>query len=152
VADVTASAAALEGPPDVEDAISAAIRFSGGALATVNGCSSVRGMPGASEVRLWGRDGHVEVEPVARIYTMRALDGVRAGRWQTFGELPDVPIRAVFASRFATAVTTDSEPDVTPADALAVQAVMAAAYQSAETGAPVRPGDLLAELPARAVA
>jgi predicted dehydrogenase/NADPH:quinone reductase-like Zn-dependent oxidoreductase len=142
--EVTATSAALEGPPEVEDAIAAAIRFAGGALATVTGCSSVRGLPGGSEVRLWGRDGHIEVEPEPRVYTMRAVDGVHPGRWQTFGELPDVPIRAVFASRFATAVAEDREPEVTPDQALAVQAVMAAAYASAETGAPVRPADLLA--------
>ena len=144
VDEVTAAAAALEGPPEIEDSIAAAIRFAGGALATVTGCSSVRGLPGGSEVRIWGSDGHIEVEPTPRIYTMRALDGLRSGRWQTFGDAPEVPIRAAFASRFATAVATDRDPEVTAEQALAVQAVMAAAYQAAETGAPVRPADLLA--------
>jgi predicted dehydrogenase/NADPH:quinone reductase-like Zn-dependent oxidoreductase len=144
VDEVTATAAALEGPPEIEDSIAAAIRFDGGALATVTGCSLVHRLPGGSEVRLWGRDGHIEVEPEPRVYTMRAVDGLRPGRWQTFGELPDVPIRAVFVSRFATAVAEDCEPDVTPAQALAVHAAIAAAYASAETGTPVRPAELVA--------
>jgi predicted dehydrogenase len=138
VREVVATAGTVEGATAVEDTISVTLGFSNGAIGTFVGCSSVRGTL-SEECRLWGRDGHIAIEPEVRMFTLRAVDGFRSGRWQTPGRLPGSGrIRAVYLSRLATALCDGREPEVSAADGLAVQTVVEAAYRSAERGAPVR--------------
>jgi predicted dehydrogenase len=135
----------VDGPSEVEDTITLSIRYDNGAVGSVFGCSALRGnRSGKTELHLWGRDGHVTVEPDPKVYTVRALDSVVPARWVSLRDLTQHPIRAAFVSRFATAVATGKEPDIRPLEALQGQAVMEAAYRSAETGAMVEPAELLA--------
>jgi predicted dehydrogenase len=147
IESVTGLTAATDPRSEVEDTVSLSVRFANGALAAVVGSSDVRAT-GTTELRLWGRDGHIAVEPDPRFFTLRALEGVRTGRWQTFGKLPRVNLRAVFLSRLATAIAEGRPVDVTARDGLAVQAFMEAAYTAAEQEATVRP-DALIEAQAR---
>ena len=81
-------------------------------------------------MHVWGTDGHLQLEPHPAVFTRRAIDGLRTGRWHAFPRLPGVSQRAVFLSRFATSLARGEEPEVTPGDALAVQRLIEAAYAS----------------------
>ena len=80
-----------------------------------------------------------------RIYTSRALDGLRTTRWQQIVDVPEVDIRATFVARFAEAVSDGRTPDVTVEDGVAVQAFIEACYRSSELGAEVRLAEVLTE-------
>lgn len=140
---VGAFAASTEETTEVEDVVSVSLRFANGGVGTVSGGSAVRGAE-ISEFRLWGKDGQIALEPDARFFTLRPLDGLRTARWQSFGKLPQVSTRAAYLSRLATAIARGVKPDVTGDDALAVQAVIEAAYQASRTASVVRPSQVLA--------
>jgi 2-desacetyl-2-hydroxyethyl bacteriochlorophyllide A dehydrogenase len=147
---ITAFAGATAGA-EVEDSISVSIRFANGATGSLYGSSAVRGTwqgRRSSEMRIWGSDGHVALGESSAFYTLRALDGARPGRWSSLPRR-GAPSRAIFVSRFATAVHEERAPDVTVDDWLAVQAFMEAVYRSVELGAPVAPAALLADASAR---
>lgn len=142
IESVTGLTAAADPASEIEDTVSLSVRFANGAVGSVVGSSDVRATT-TTELRLWGRDGHIAVEPEPRFFTLRALETLRTGRWQTFGKLPKVNLRAVFLSRLATAISLDRPVDVTVRDGLAVQALIEAAYTAADQEATVRPADLI---------
>lgn len=146
------SAPGPDGPPDIEDSISVAVRYANGAVGNLFGSASVPGRrEGRTELLVWGTDGCLALEPHAQVYTLRAIDGTQPGRWQSL-EPKRRPVadltRAIYVSRFATAVTNGEPLDVPPAEALALQAFMEAAYRSTEVAGMVRLDDVL-ESPAR---
>jgi 2-desacetyl-2-hydroxyethyl bacteriochlorophyllide A dehydrogenase len=146
-ADVVACRTQVEEPSDeVEDAVSLSVQYPNGALGSVFATAALRGSEPRAELRLWGPDGHIAVEPDPLVYTLRALNGLRTNRWQTFGPLPAANIRAIFFSRLATALDRGEPPDITANDGLAVQAFIEAAYRSSESGQSVSPGALLQEV------
>jgi 2-desacetyl-2-hydroxyethyl bacteriochlorophyllide A dehydrogenase len=132
-----------EHPAEVEDAVSVTARCANGALASLLASSALRGAGISTEFRLWGSDGQIAIEPDPRVYTIRALEGLRTSRWQTFGRLPTTNSRAVYFSRLATAIDRSQTPDVAAHDGLAVQAFIEAAYQSSESRQGVSPAALL---------
>jgi 2-desacetyl-2-hydroxyethyl bacteriochlorophyllide A dehydrogenase len=140
---VTAQTQRAENAAEVEDAVSMTVRYANGALGSLLGTAALRGSTPSSELRLWGPDGHIAVEPEPLVYTLRALDGLRTNRWQTFGRLPAANIRAIFFSRLATAIDRGGPPDITARDGLAIQALIEAAYRSSESGQGVSPSQLL---------
>ena len=146
------SAPGPDGPPDIEDSISVAVRYANGAVGSIFGSASVPGRrEGGTEVLIWGSDGCLALDPHAQVYTLRAIDGTQPGRWQSLE--PKVRpcadfTRAIYVSRFATAVTSGAPLDVTPADALAVQALSRRRTNRATWRGPVQLDDLL-EVPAR---
>jgi len=129
---------------DVEESISVGLRFENGATGTIFGAANVKGC-WEQQLRFWGREGTVMVYPEPRFFTQRAVGGLRTSRWHTFGRLGASQERAVFLSRFATALTQGLAPDVGPEDGLADQAVVEAAYRSAFEGRPVRTADVRKE-------
>ena len=136
VAEVSALTRVDDGA-DVEDSVAVTLRFTGGAIGTLLGSASTRGVP-PMRFDLWGDAGTVQLEPEARLFTERAIPGGLTRRWNALPREPEVDERTVFVERFAAAVLTGVEPDVTAADGLAVQAVVEAAYESARNGgAPV---------------
>jgi predicted dehydrogenase len=145
VASVVSTAASVDDEADIEDTVSIGVRYANGAIGSILGCSATRGIAGDTDLRLWGSDGQIIVEPDLRVFTLRHLDVARNGRWHRPEPLPRRDPRAVFVSRFATAVTTGTPCDVDGADAIAVQAVIEAAYTSAASGRAVDPGALVRE-------
>jgi 2-desacetyl-2-hydroxyethyl bacteriochlorophyllide A dehydrogenase len=132
---------------EIEDSISISMRLANGALGSVMGTTEARGSL-STGLRIWGTNGQVALENEPRFYTLKSVDGLRTTRWQRFGRLPNVDTRAVFVSRFATAIATGVPPDISGRQTLAVQAFMEAAYASMDTGRLVRPADLLDEVAA----
>ena len=143
---VTARTQVAEPTAEVEDAVSVTVGYANGALGSLFGTAALRGSGPTSELRLWGPDGHIAVEPDPLVYTLRALDGLRTNRWQTFGRLPPANIRAIYFSRLATAIDRGESPDIDGTDGLAVQAFIEAAYRSSASGHSVSPGALVQEV------
>ena len=144
--EVEAVSATTEGWDDdgVEQTVAVSIRYEDGAVGSAFGSSSVCGSA-PSELRLWGTDGQVVLEPEPRFYTLRALGGAQPGQWHALPEPGGIDVRIRFVERFAAAVREQRPPDISGEDGLAVQAVIEAAYESARTGTVVRPADLLTE-------
>jgi 2-desacetyl-2-hydroxyethyl bacteriochlorophyllide A dehydrogenase len=136
------------GPPDgVEDTVAVSMRLENGAPGSMVGTTEARGSV-FTELRVCGSAGQIALEHEPRFYTLRSVDGLRTTRWQRFGSLPTVDIRAAFVSRLATAIAKGEPPDVPARDALRLQATMEAAYRSIASGRPVRPAELLEGAPA----
>jgi predicted dehydrogenase len=127
---------------EVEDAIALSIGFEGGAIGTVFGSASTRGVPD-TRFEVWGDAGTLILGSAPAIYTERVIEGVPAGEWSRLAPHARDDERRVFVERFAAAVRDGRAPDVTAEDALAVQAFVDAAYRATETGQAVavqRPG------------
>ena len=146
-ADVVLARTQIEEPTaEVEDAVSVSVQYANGALGSLFATAALRGSEPSTELRLWGPDGTIAVEPDPRLYTLRALNGLRTNRWHSFGRLPSRNIRAIFFSRLATAIDRGEAPEVTGDDGLAVQAFIEAAYRSSDSGQSVSPAELLEEV------
>ena len=138
------SVTAVEAPggDEIEDAIAVAVTYCNGCVGAVTGDAAVRGgLP--TEFHLKGSEGYVTLEPTAMVYAGHTVTGLTGARWHALPVTPTVDVRAIFVSRFATALDQGDPPDVGVEDSLAVQAFMEAAYRSSRTGERVRPADLL---------
>jgi predicted dehydrogenase len=142
--EVTAVTARLEGNGEVEDHVTVGVRYENGAIGCFTASAAARGLREES-LRIWGRDGHLDVKPTPRVYTLRAGCGLPAERPVRLRPKADGLARARYFSRFASAVTEGRPPDVTGDDGVAVQALLAAAYRAADTGLVTRPADLRKE-------
>ena len=138
IAEVACAHATLEAPGEVEDSIVLWVRYERGAIGTVNASTCVRGAD-VVEFRLWGRDGHLSLTPPFQFYSLRVVDGRRPGRWHALAERRGVRQRDVeYFERTAGCILRGDPPEVTASDGLAVQALIDAAYRSAETAQVVR--------------
>jgi predicted dehydrogenase len=122
---------------EIEDFASVVVGF-GRTVATFVGAASIPEPPG-EQLRLWGSAGHCVVFPQWQFASADGADIEVTGRPE-----PDDPQAAAIDS-FVDAARTGRAPDVTVEDALAVQAIVSAAYESARTGRCVRPTTLLSE-------
>jgi predicted dehydrogenase/threonine dehydrogenase-like Zn-dependent dehydrogenase len=141
---VSAVTANLDGLGEVEDLVSLTVRYQSGAVGSFLASAAARGLHQES-LRVLGTSGHVEVKPRLKVFTLKASNDPPTGRWQT-PLLPRLPDRAIYFSRFATAIACGGEADVTGADGVAVQACIEAAYRSARIGCAINPAELLKEL------
>jgi predicted dehydrogenase len=132
-ADMTPSAIA----PEIEDVTTLVVRF-GSVIATLAGGGSVAG-GGGQQLLLWGEAGRIQVLPEYSITTR-----VQA---------PDVAVVTADDPRpgaidvFAASVRDSGPVDVSVRDALAVQAIVEAAYESALLGRAVSPAVTLSGSP-----
>ena len=103
--------------------------------------SSVRGAR-YDELRVWGTNGHLEVFPTPRVFTVKPTNGITASRWQDLGVADAGPYRTRFFEQYVSAVTNRARPEVSLEDGLAVQRLIQAAYRSAELGTRIDPLDI----------
>ncbi|MES9509794.1 Gfo/Idh/MocA family oxidoreductase [Streptomyces sp. NPDC000609] len=122
----------------IEDAVGLVLRF-GPIVATLTGSASVVGGTGM-RTSVWGEKGEVALTPDFRL-VRRAPLGPLA---------PDdcpvptaIDLRTTAFTRFARAVRDGTPVDVTVADGLRTQAVVAAGYEAARLGRAVEPARLL---------
>lgn len=136
---------AMEAPggDEIDDAMTVAVRFSNGSVGTIAGDARSRGRV-PTEFMIGGTAGTIVLEPRGYVFSGRSVAGLAGARWHALPETPTQDVRAVFVSRFATAVDHGERPEVGIDDALAVQAFLEAAYESSKRGVSVRPADLLA--------
>lgn len=141
---VVAAGASLDRDAEVEDTVSVAFAYENGAIGTLAASSGRRGMGGGdSDIQLWGSDGQILMQDTLRFYSERRVGGFRPGRWHVIEPPARRNTRAIFVSRFTTAVARGDEPDVTPDDGVAVQAFIEAVYRSIDLGTRVVPRDLI---------
>ena len=141
---VLAAGGSIDRAAEVEDTVSAAVTYENGAIGTLAASSGRRGMGGGgADLQLWGSDGQILMQDTLRFYSERRIGGFRSGRWHVLEPGARRNTRAVFVSRFATALATGSQPDVTPDDGVAVQAFIEAVYRSMEVGSRVLPRELI---------
>lgn len=141
VTEVSAIHATLDSPGDVEDTISLWLRYENGAVGTMNASACARGTSRTGdllEFRLWGRDGHISLTAPYQFYSLRFVDGKRPGLWHALSGIRDRGPDVQFIQRFADLVLRGEQPEITGEDGLAVQAIVEAAYRSAESRRSVR--------------
>lgn len=115
--------------PEIEDFAAVMIGY-GGTVATFVGAGTVPGAPG-EHFRLWGTTGQCVVLPAWQFTSADPTASVRLKP-----EPDDPPCAAI--DGFVAAIRSGRDPDVTVNDALSLQTAVAAAYESARLGRPIR--------------
>lgn len=140
--EVSARYATLESGSEVEDTVVMWLRFENGALATLNASTCVPGLYRSDQIqnefRIWGSDGHLSLTRPFQFFSSKSVEGTHPERWHDLAPLPQLrPPAVALLERFAQALLNGEPQEITPADGLRVQALVEAAYQSAETNEPV---------------
>jgi predicted dehydrogenase len=139
VAEVSATAATVEAPVEVEDSMSLWLRWSNGAPGAVHASFAVRGGGVPEDLRVWGKDGQLSLASPGQFYSLRMVGGKRSGQWHSMAPLPKMGDEMVeYVDRFAAALLEGRRPDIPGEEGLAVQAVLEAAYASAREGRPAK--------------
>ncbi len=146
VAEVTAASATLAREIEVEDCVSAALRFESGALGSI--AATTAAAPGfPHRVEIYGTEGglQIEGESVVRWDGGRAPRRVAPSRPEPAGAGGSPTGIAVtghvrMVTDFAAAVRDAREPLVSGAEGRRALALTLAVYESARTGRPARPG------------
>lgn len=140
VAAVSAHYDTLNSNAEVEDAIGLWLSFRNGAIATVNVSSSARGVgDNLKDLRIWGSDGHLILAPPYQYYSSRRVDGNKPERWHLLEPLSGLRSPHVeYLDDFARSVLNGISPNVTPEEALHLQAVIEAAYESSRRKVPIK--------------
>lgn len=129
------------GLADVEDMIAVLLRYSNGAIGTIDTANYAPGGGEPAVLRIYGSKGQLQlVRGGLRAYVeqdVAAIDGlpaIKAGEWQ------DVPLteagntRTLLLEDFVRTVHSDQDPPITGHDGRAAIEVVFAAYASAESG------------------
>jgi predicted dehydrogenase len=114
---------------EVEDAVALAVGFEGGAVGTISGSASTRGVP-PNRFELWGEVGALRSSPIRpSTPSARSTASRRGAGWPLppdAGDDPAPDLRRALRRRGA----AGRPPEVTADDGLAVQAFVDAAYRS----------------------
>ncbi len=128
-------------PVEVEDAISAVVRYEGGAIGTIAAGShhpGGAGPAGDGGQRIVGVRGQVVVDRGHLwCYSEEGADGVPAGQWTEIA-LPEADPRALCVEDYAQAVLAGDPPPVPEDAAVHAMRVIGAAYRSRDAGKAVR--------------
>ena len=123
-------------PGDVEDQVALTVRTADGAIVSVDASTCAPG-GGERAFQIWGTDGQVALDEPARFLSLRNTALGATGEWTRLPGGSERQARRDFMRAFASAALTGS-PNPAPAEeALAVQILIDAAYQSAERREPV---------------
>ncbi|MBM4047470.1 MAG: Gfo/Idh/MocA family oxidoreductase [Planctomycetes bacterium] len=123
-------------PVEVEDMIYVTLRYSNGAVGSIEGCSCVKGGLGDGQFRadrIYGADGQLVLTSPVKLFTTKTLDGIAPNKWQEVPQGPAVDTRTRYIEEFVDAVRAGKEPPITGEDGLAALAIIAAAYESGVT-------------------
>lgn len=136
---MTSVSGVLDSPAgiEVEDVISVACEFEGGAIGNFFGTCCARGVDNLIEIRLVGDAGSMMLDMPPRFFSLHAVDELTPGRWHSFGKLPKVDVHAAYVAWFADAVLQGKRPEIAGEDGRAIQAWMEAIYESVRLGQPI---------------
>jgi len=124
-------------PTEVEDSITASIRYSNGAIGSINASTCWRGRP-MREDRIWGSEGVLLLHPDSvEFWSARRWQDRRAGRSHVFRKFPNIDYTSIWIERFAQAVLLGQPQEITAEDGWINNAFIEAAYQSRDRGQPV---------------
>lgn len=133
---VFAEAATHSTPVEVEDNISAVVRFTNGAIGSIDAMSCARGKEGFGN-RLYGTEGQIEMDHPLRVFTTREdVPGCKPKEWSTLevaGALWSTDERTAYFVDLAKAIREDRTPLISGEEARKVLALCVAIYESAAT-------------------
>jgi UDP-N-acetyl-2-amino-2-deoxyglucuronate dehydrogenase len=139
---VSAEWATFTGLADVEDMINVVLRYSNGAIGTIDTANYAPGGGEPHVLRIYGTRGQIQLPrgPGLRAFVTHPFSGGDGLPGLPPNEWLDVPVGEVGNTRtlvledFARAVAAGTPPPVTGRDGRAAVAVVLAAYESAERG------------------
>lgn len=142
VVRASAEFAALDTPIEMEDSLSATLRYANGAIGTITASSVVRGASYEPQIRLWGTEGQLNLQEPDRqaFYSLREIDGLRPGLWHPLGARPGVGERQAYVESFARSVREGDPLAVSGEDGRAIQVVVEAVYAAGERSTSVEVG------------
>lgn len=125
---------------EVEDTISAVLRYTNGAIGCIEASSAAPGGSGNGE-RIYGAEGQIILAAPLRVYVVRSKAGFAAKQWHDVN-LPElankwIDPRRMYFEEFADSVGKGEEPPVLPEDGRRGVELICAAYQSGEAHVPV---------------
>jgi predicted dehydrogenase len=129
------------GLADVEDMIAVLLRYSNGAIGSIDTANYAPGGGEPAVLRIYGSKGQLQlVRGGVRAYVeqeVAAVDGLpalKAGEWQEVPPPETGNSRTVLLEDFVRAVLAGQDPPITGADGRAAIEVVLAAYASADSG------------------
>lgn len=124
---------------EVEDTLSATVRYEGGAIGTFVGGSAMRG-GGHADLRgprIYCEKGQIILAPEPLIYQTEPAEGGTPGAWQPLHYAGPKGDRQHMVEGFAAAVLNGTEPPVTGLDGRKALEIAVACYRSGELHQPV---------------
>jgi predicted dehydrogenase len=147
VTRVSAEWVSFTGLAEVEDMIAVLLRYSNGAIGSIDTANYAPGGGEPSVLRLYGSRGQLQISGRGlRAFVQEPVSGLEGVPDLAAGEWQDVPTtqardpRTQLLEAFAAAVGAGVEPPVTGADGRACLATVLAAYESAGSGRSVSLG------------
>jgi len=124
---------------EVEDTLSATVRYEGGAIGTFIGGSAMRG-GGHEDVRgarIYCEKGQIILAQEPLIYQVEPAEGSAPGEWRPLRYSGPLGDREQMVKGYAAAVLNGTEPPVTGLDGRKALEIAVACYRSGETQQPV---------------
>jgi UDP-N-acetyl-2-amino-2-deoxyglucuronate dehydrogenase len=135
------------GLAEVEDMIAVLLRYSNGAIGSIDTANYAPGGGEPSVVRLYGSRGQLQLTSrglrafvVAPVVGLDGVPDLVAGEWQDVPATQSRDARTLLLDAFVAAVGAGEEPPVSGADGRACLATVLAAYESAASGRSVSLG------------
>jgi predicted dehydrogenase len=144
---VSAEWISFTGLAEVEDMIAVLLRYSNGAIGSIDTANYAPGGGEPSVLRIYGSRGQLQITGRAlRAFVQEPVSGLEGVPDLVAGEWQDVPAtqtrdpRTQLLEDFVAAAGSGAAPPVTAADGRACLATVLAAYESAGSGRSVSPG------------
>lgn len=124
-------------PVEVEDSISAVVRYSNRAIGSFTGVNCAGG-PSKDTAYILGTRGQFSLDPTLKVWSRDGSDGIPAGAWWEPARDPQrPPARALAADDFARAILDGGTARIAPEDGKKAVEIILAAYRSAAEHRPV---------------
>ncbi len=135
VVRVYAEADTFATPVEVEDFIAVTMRYHNGAIGSLEAACTLPGRdPKGAVNRIYGQTGQVILGRQPQIFLRQAWGDVPGGEWWDMPLAQEASDAQTMMEKFAAAVLSGDQPAVTGWDGRQALEIVAAAYQSVDTG------------------